>query len=444
MAKTRKMTEGSIVRHLIAHALPLILGNFFQLTYNAVDSIIIGKYAGEGALAAVSAANPVMTIVILGVSGISIGASVLMSRYFGAGDEEMLRREVATTMLFGAAASLAVFVPGLLLSGGILRALRVPAEILPMAASYLRIIFVGFLFAFQYNILSASLRSVGDSRTPVVYLALSSVLNGCMDVLFVAGLGWGVAGAGLATVIAQGVSAVLCFAHMQRRVPVLRLARRDMRIDRALLSETLRSGGVTALQQACQPVGKVLIQSVINAQGIAMIAAFNAVCRVDDFACIPEQSISSSMMTCVAQNRGAGKTNRVRETLRRGMLLEGAYGVFILCAVQLFKRPVMQLFAAQDSVHMVEMGVEYLTWMAFFYILPGMTNGIQGFFRGMGEMKTTLAGTFIQISVRTLVVFALVPRVGLTGAAWACAAGWSLMLVYAFVRYRRIVRYLHE
>ena len=438
MPRTRKMTQGSITRHLLAYALPLILGNIFQLTYNAVDSIIVGKFAGEGALAAVAAANPVMTIVILGVSGVSIGASVLMSRFFGAGDEEKLRREVATTILFGAAASLVVFVIGILLSGGILRLMRVPREILHMATQYLRIIFVGFLFTFQYNMLSASLRSVGDARTPVVYLALSSVMNGCLDAVFIIGFGWGVAGAGLATVIAQAVSCVLCFVHIRRHVPLLRLRKADMRIDRALLRETIASGAITALQQACQPIGKVVIQSVINAQGIAVIAAFNAVSRVDDFACIPEQSISSAMMTCIAQNRGAGKNDRVRETLRTGMRLEAAYGVLILLAVQLLKTPVMRLFAARNSASMVAMGVDYLSLMAFFYILPGMTNGIQGFFRGMGEMKTTLVGTFIQISIRTLVVAILVPRIGLSGAALACAIGWSFMLVYAFFRYNQV------
>ena len=205
----RKMTEGSIARHLLAYALPLILGNFFQLTYNAVDSILIGKFAGEGALAAVSAANPVMTIVILGVSGISIGASVLMSRFYGAGDEDALRREVATTILFGAAASLLVFAVGLALSPYLLALMSVPPEILSQANTYLRIIFVGFLFTFQYNILAAALRSVGDSRTPVIFLAAASVLNGLLDVLFVALLRWGVAGAGLATVIAEGVSVLL-------------------------------------------------------------------------------------------------------------------------------------------------------------------------------------------------------------------------------------------
>ena len=443
MAGVRKMTEGSIRRHLLFYALPLILGNLFQLTYNAVDSIIVGKFAGEGALAAVSAANPVMTIVILGVSGVSLGTSVLMSRFFGAGDEEKLRREAATTMLFGAAASLAVFAAGLPLSGVILRLLNVPAEILSTATAYLRIIFVGFLFTFQYNILAASLRSVGDAKTPVQYLAIASVLNACLDVLFVAGFKWGAAGAGVATVIAQAVSALLCFMHMQKNMPLLRLRRVDLRIDRELLKETLQSGSITALQQACQPVGKVLIQSVINAEGIAVIAAFNAVSRVDDFACIPEQSISSAMMTCIAQNRGAGKRDRVRETLQKGMRLELCYGVTILAIVQLVKQPVMRLFAAQDSASMLSMGVDYLSLMAFFYVLPGLTNGIQGFFRGMGKMKTTLVATFIQISIRALVVYLLVPRIGLSGAAYACAIGWSCMLVYTFFRYKTVSKQLN-
>lgn len=434
----RKMTQGSIARHLIAYALPLILGNLFQLTYNAVDSIVIGKFAGENALAAVSAANPVMTIVILGVSGVSIGASVLMSRFYGAGDEDALRREVATTIVFGAIASLVVFAIGWPLSGPVLRLMNVPGEILEMAARYLQVIFVGFLFTFQYNILAAALRSVGDSRTPVVYLALASVMNAGLDVLLVAGLRWGVVGAGVATVAAEGISALLCARHIYRKIPLLHLGLRELKIDRRLLGETVSSGAITALQQACQPIGKALIQSVMNAQGVSVIAAFNAVSRVDDFACIPEQSISSSMMTCIAQNRGAGEHARVGETLRRGMMIEAAYGVLICAAVLLAKEPVMRLFAAQDSMQMVSMGVDYLTLMAFFYILPGITNGIQGYFRGMGEMKTTLVATFIQISIRALVVAVLVPRVGLNGAAWACAIGWSAMLCYTFARYRKV------
>lgn len=442
MARTAKMTQGSIAGALVCYALPLILGNFFQLTYNAVDAVIIGKLIGEQALAAVSAANPVMTVFILGVSGISIGASMLMSRFFGAGDAGRLRREAATTLLFGAAASLALLVPGLLFAPGILRLLNVPQDILALATAYLRVVFLAFPFTFLYNVLSACLRSVGDSRTPVVFLTAASVLNACADIVLVSRFGWGVCGVGLTTVLAQAASCALCFAYMQRRVPLLRLGRVDLRVDGALLRLTLESGIVTALQQACQPVGKVLIQSVINAQGITAIAAFNAVSRVDDFACIPEQSISSAMMTCMAQNRGAGRNDRARATLSIGLRLEVFYGVSILLLVQLFKTPVMRLFAAQDSPGMLETGVDYLSLMAFFYVLPGLTNGMQGFFRGMGEMRTTLAATFIQISIRVLVVYLLVPRIGLRGAAWACAIGWSAMLAFACARCRRVVKEL--
>ena len=431
----QKMTQGSIVRHLLRHAIPLILGNFFQLAYNAVDSIIVGKFAGEQALAAVSAANPVMTIVILGVSGLSIGASVLMSRFYGAGDEEKLRRELATTLLFGAAASAFVFVLGLVFAPQMLTLMNVPQDILRIAQRYLRIIFVGFLFTFQYNILAAALRSVGNAAAPVRFLAAASVLNALLDVVFVAWLNLGAAGAGIATVIAQAVSALLCAMHITRRVPLLKVPVRALRVDRELLKLTLESGSITALQQACQPIGKAMIQSVINAQGVSVIAAFNAVSRVDDFACIPEQSISSAMMTCIAQNRGAGQYGRVKETLRRGMIIEIAYGVLIGAAVLLMKTPIMRLFTAQDSAQMLQMGVSYLSVMAFFYVLPGLTNGIQGYFRGMGEMKTTLVATFIQISVRTLVVYVVVPRMGITGAAYACAVGWLCMLVFTTMRY---------
>lgn len=316
--------------------------------------------------------------------------------------------------------------------------MRVPGEILAMATRYLQVIFVGFLFTFQYNILAAALRSVGDSKTPVIFLALASAMNAGLDVLLVAVFRWGVVGAGIATVMAEGISALLCAWHIYRRIPLLHLAWHELKIDRRLLRETVSSGAITAMQQACQPIGKALIQSVMNAQGVSVIAAFNAVSRVDDFACIPEQSISSGMMTCIAQNRGAGEHARVGETLRRGMAMEAAYSVLICAAVLLAKEPVMRLFAAQDSVRMVSMGVDYLTLMAFFYILPGLTNGIQGYFRGMGEMKTTLIATFIQIFVRALVVWLLVPRIGLNGAAWACAAGWCLMLVYTFFRYRKV------
>lgn len=438
----KKMTEGNIFKHLWMYAIPLILGNMFQLTYNAVDSIIIGKFAGDEALAAVGAANPVMTIVILGVSGLSIGASVLMSEFFGANDLKMLKREVSTTLMFGIAFSLVIFVIGILVSPYILVLMHTPESILPMADCYLKIIFVGFLFTFLYNIMSSALRSVGDSKTPVKFLALSSVLNAVCDIIFVYVFHWGVAGAGIATVIAEAVSAVLCFIYVYKKIPILQLTRKEFVLDKQLLKRTLQHGFVTALQQSCQPIGKVMIQSVINTQGISAIAAFNAVNRVDDFACIPEQSISHGMMTCVAQNRGAGKYSRIEETLKKGLVLEIFYGIFICILTLLLKTPIMKLFASSKSSSMVSIGVEYLAIMAFFYILPGLTNAMQGFFRGMEKMKVTLISTMIQITLRVIVVYIMVPVIGMKGAAYACFIGWVAMLLFEVTYYFYCKRYL--
>lgn len=431
----KDMTKGNIASQLIGFSIPLVLGNLFQLTYNAVDSIIVGRYAGAEALAAVGTANPVMNLVILGITGICIGASVLMSEFFGAGKEELLKKEVATTLLFGCYFSAAVALIGGFASRLVLKALRAPEDILEDASLYLKIIFLGMPFTYFYNAVASALRSVGDSKTPVRFLALASVLNGCLDVVFVAGLSMGVRGAALATVIAEAVSAGLCIGYIYRRVPLLRLGREHARMDRGLLSRTLKHGAITALQQCCQPIGKLLIQGVVNPLGISAIAAFNAVNRVDDFAFTPEQSISSGIMTFVAQNRGAENGKRVKKGFRVGLCVEACYWVMICVVILIIKEPVMRLFVSDGNAEMVKIGTQYLSLMAFFYLFPAFTNGIQGFFRGMGNMSITLVSTLIQISVRVLVVCLLVPYMGIRGVAYGCLLGWSFMLLYEIPYY---------
>lgn len=426
----KDMTKGSISKHLITFSIPLILGNLFQLTYNAVDSIIVGRFAGTRALAAVGTSNPVMNIVILGVTGVCIGASVLMSEFFGAGKQKELKKEAATLLLFGVIFSSVIVLLGLLLTPAILRALDVPGEVLPDAILYLRIIFLGMPFTYLYNAMSSALRSVGDSKTPIRFLATASVLNACLDVVFVAFAHLGVLGAALATVIAEAFSGIMCLWYIWKRVPMLHLSAKELRIDRELLRKTLKQGSITALQQSCQPIGKLLIQGMINPLGVSATAAFNAVSRVDDFAFTPEQSISHGMMTFVAQNRGAKNKERVKKGLSTGLLVEFGYWVIICVVILLLREPIMHLFvSAENSQELVPLGVEYLGWMAFFYLWPAFTNGIQGFFRGMDNMTITLISTIIQISVRVIGVYFLVGQLGILSAAWASVLGWTCMLL---------------
>ncbi len=431
----KKMTEGPITPHLISIAVPMILGNLLQLTYNAADSMIIGKCLGQDALAAVSTSNPIMTIFILGVSGLSMGASVLMSRFFGAGNEERVRHEFATTLLFSLLCSLIVFVLGISATPLLLAVIRVPEAIRPLAALYLRVMFIGFLFTFLYNLLAASMRALGDARTPIIALAVSCGLNILLDLAFVGLFGMGVFGAALATVIAQAVSVFTQVHLIRRRMPILALSKADLRMDPGLLRETLSIGSLTALQQCAQPIGKLLIQRVINMQGVVAIGAFNAVCRVDDFACIPAQSIGSSIMTCTAQNRGARKADRVRGTLLAGLRLAIGYFPIICSLILLTRGPVMHALCPDGAQAMIDMGYAYLSVKAWFYIMPCLTNAIQGFFRGMAKMRIVLICTLIQISLRVVFVHLLVPRIGIVGETYACLIGWLCMLIFEFGYY---------
>lgn len=435
------MTQGSITRQLISYSVPLILGNLFQLTYNAVDSIIAGRFIGKEALAAEGMASPVMNLVILGISGICMGAGVLMSEFFGAKHLEKLKREMSTAVLFGLYFSLAVTGMGIIFTPALLRLLHVPEELMKMTAVYLRIIFIGAPFTYFYNALSSALKSVGDSKTPLKFLMFSSVLNGVLDLIFIGGLGFGIVCSAVTTVAAEAVSAGLSVWYVYQKIPLLRLERGEFVMDRGLLKTTLQYGSVTALQQSCQPVGKVLIQGAVNTLGVDVIAAYNAVTRIDDFACLPEQSISHGITTFVAQNRGAQKPERMKKGFGRGLLLEFGYWIGICAVVLLIRNTVLKLFVTGESAEAIAViGGQYLAIMAFFYIFPAFTNGFQGFYRGMGMMKMTLLGTFIQISLRVIFTWLLTPSMGISGVAFACAAGWSVMLLVEIPYYFHLQR----
>ena len=427
----RDMTEGSPHGHLWRYALPLLLGNWLQLAYNAVDSIIAGRFIGRNALAAEGIAGPVMNLVILAISGMCIGAGVLMSEYFGAKNYYRLRRTMSTMLLFGAGVCLVVAGLGFLFARQILRGLSVPEEILPITTIYLRITFLGAPFTFFYNAIAAGMKSVGDSKTPLKFLAFSAILNAVLDLVFLGLLHFGIICSAVTTVVAEAVSAGLAARFMVRRVPVLCPEGSHWGVDRGILRNILKYGLPSALQQAIQPVGKVLIQGQVNALGVNTIAAFNAVTRMDDFACIPEQGIGASISTYVAQNRGAGKKERIRPGFRAGIRLELGYFVLICCIALLFRTPIVSMFVTGEGAEeVVRLGSDYLSVMAFFYLWPAMTNGVQGFFRGMGKMYTTAAATLIQTSIRTVSTMFLAPRFGIKGIAFACVFGWSVMLLF--------------
>lgn len=439
------MTEGNISKKLVTYSIPLILGNLFQLTYNTLDSIIVGRFIGKEALAAVGATGPIANILILGISGICLGASVIMSEFFGAKDYKMLKKEMATTSVFGLFFSFILTLIGVLTAKPLLILFNTPDAILEMATTYLRIIYLGIPFTYFYNSIAAALKSVGDSKTPLKFLAFAAILNAVLDLIFIGGLGFGIVCSATTTVIAEAISAILCILYVYKKIPILQLRYSEFRIDRALLKKTLGYGSVTALQQSCQPIGKLLIQGAVNQHGVDMIAAFNAVSRIDDFAFTPQQSISHGIMTFVAQNRGAKKYDRILRGFRNGMMIEFVYWILICSLILLLNGSIMRLFVTDDvGVNIIELGTQYLGLMAFFYLLPAFTNGVQGFFRGVGNMNITLIATFIQTSLRVVFTYLLSPSMGINGIAYSCAVGWGAMLIFAapyYLKYRNKYKY---
>ena len=439
---TRDMTHGRPARHLAAFALPLLLGNWLQLMYNAVDTVLAGQFIGRDALAAEGIAAPVMNLVILGVSGLCTGAGVLMSEHFGAGRLDRLRSALGALLRFGLIASLSLVIIGWAGTPLLLRLLNCPEEILDIAAVYLRITFLGTPFTCLYNALAAGLKSAGNTRAPLIFLTCSALLNAALDLFFLGVLHLGIVCSAVTTVVAEFVSAALALYYTRRHVSELFPARSDLRWQPEVTRQLFAYGAPAALQQAIQPIGKVLIQGQVNSLGVSAIAAYNAVTRMDDFACIPEQSLAAAVSTWIAQNRGAGRPDRVRTGFRTGLVLECAYGVTVALLAYFLRAPLVSLFVqAEDAASVVPVGAEYLSLMAWLYVLPALTNCFQGYYRGMAMFRVTVLGTLIQVTLRVLFTCLLAPVMSIRGIATACGIGWTAMLLMEIPWYFVLLRH---
>ena len=429
---TTDMTEGRIIPQLTEFTIPLVLGNLFQLTYNAADSVIVGKFVGDDALAAVGTAGPVMNMVILFISGMCMGAGILMSTQYGAKKYEQLERQISTTMLGGLAFSAVVAVLLVLFAYPLLNLLRVPEDIIHSAAVYLRIVFVGLIFTFVYNFFSNTLRALGDSKVPLYFLIISAILNVMLDLLFVVVMKWGVPGSAAATVLSEALCCLFCMIYIKRKIPILCLGKKWKVFDISILWRTFTYGITSALQQMCIQLGKICVQTVVNVQGVAFIAAFTAINRVDDFAMTPQQNIAHAATTFMAQNKGAGKIRRMKRGFLSSIILQAMYTSVIAVVVFVLSRPIMQLFVSDGSEEVIRLGVSYLQLIAFMYFMPSATNIIQGFFRGLGDLKVTLISTILNMSARFLSAWLMIHVMGggFECLAWANFVGWIAMLAF--------------
>ena len=437
---TNDMTQGKIFPILIKFTIPLILGNLLQLTYNAVDSMIVGQYVGKDALAAVGTSNPLMTLIILFVQGLCLGAGILVGTLYGAKDDKTLKREISTAMISGIVFSLTLTVISVTAAPVFLAILQVDAAIRAEAAAYLRIIMCGLIFNFIYNFFASTLRAMGDSKSPLYFLGISAVINIIGDFIFVVCFSMGTSGCAISTVLSEALSCLLCWIYIKKKIPVLRLGKQWLVFDKELFKEIIQYGFVSAMQQSTVQIGKLSIQGIVNTMGVTATAAFTAITRIDDYAYIPEQNIGHAMTSVMAQNRGAGETNRVRTAFRVGMCIELVYGAVMGILLLLFANPLMQLFTHDEAT--IVLGEQYLHLIAFMYIIPAVTNGVQGYFRGMGDLKITLWSSLINMGVRVIacILLVFVCKMGIIALPWAYLIGWMAMILYELpflVRRRR-------
>lgn len=421
---------------LVLFSLPIMLGNLFQQLYTMVDSAIVGRYVGEQALAAVGASYALTTVFICVAIGGGIGASVIVSRAFGAQEYSRMKSAIYTACLtfLGVAILLSVF--GLVFSRRIMIALNTPADALENAVLYLNIYFFGLPFLFMYNIVSSMFNALGKSRIPLCFLVFSSVLNVVLDWLFVVQFHTGVAGAAWATFLAQGLSAVLSFGVLLYLLQQFKTGR-VRSFDRAELSSMVRIALPSILQQSTVSIGMMLVQSVVNGFGAEALAGFSAAMRIESICCVPMNGIGNAMSSYTAQNLGAGKNERVQKGLHAAFGMVVFFGLVICVWLECFHQELMVFFLGENgTAAAMTTGNGYLTFMGWFFCLIGFKMAVDGLLRGAGDTKMFTIANLANLGIRVAAAFTLAPIFGVSMVWCAVPLGWFVNWLISFVEYR--------
>ena len=424
----RELTSGSVTGAMLRFALPMILGNLLQQLYNIADTIVVGRALGADALAAVGSAYTLMTFLTSILLGLCLGSGAFFSMCFGARDEERLRGGVfAAFVLIGAAAVLinaAVYA----LTDPILRFLRTPQAVYGLMRDYVTVVFAGILATFLYNFFASLLRAVGNSTVPLLFLAVSALLNVGLDLLLVLVIPWGVRGAALATVLAQWIAGAGLTAYALARFPALRPARRHMRLRRSVVRDIVQLSSLTCVQQSVMNFGILMVQGLVNSFGPAVMAAFAAAVKIDSFAYMPVQDFGNAFSTFVAQNYGAGRTERIRRGIRSAVTAATAFCLVVTALVCAFAGPLMRIFVGAGEEEIVAIGVGYLRIEGAFYCGIGWLFLLYGLYRAVKRPGMSVVLTAISLGTRVALAYLLsaIPAVGVAGIWAAVPIGWLL------------------
>ena len=438
------MTTGKPMDTLIAFSIPLLIGNFAQQLYNTVDSIIVGQYIGDTALAAVGTSGPILNLMLVLFMGISTGASILSAQFFGAKDKKTLSRLVGSTFFLILASGIFMSVLGFVSTRFLVSLVRPPENVSAGAVIYLQIIFIGMTGAAAYNILSGVLRGMGDSVYPLIFLVVSCITNIVLDIVFVKKLGWGIAGVAWATIIAQGISGVLCTIRLLRMKDQLDLSRSVFIPDKVLINRLVKLGFPAGITSAIFSMSAIVVQNLTNSMGELTIAATVAVMRVDGFAMMPNFTFGTAATTYVGQNIGAGKADRIRPGTRDLMKIGLICSSVLVVCILLWGRALIGMFTQTETV--ISLGARGLRWQALGYIAFAVSQVLQGVMRGAGETVipmwiSVLSTIVLRMPLAYLIAFLTVSEAWPNGNPDAIFSSllisWVLAMVMSLITYRQ-------
>lgn len=422
------LTKGPVMKTMLLFAIPMILGNLLQQCYNIADTLIVGRFLGPGALAAVGSAFSLMTFLLSILLGLCMGSSTVFSILFGQNDYHGLKESIFTSfvliLLFTALINVLVY----LNINQILRFLNIPQEIQSLMQEYLIVIFSGITAVFLYNYFACLLRAIGNSVTPLLFLAISTILNIALDLWFILELHRGVGGAAEATVISQYISGIGIAVYTWFKYPWLRLKRAHCHLRLSCLKEIAGFSVLTCIQQSVMNLGILLVQGLVNSFGTSLMAAFAAAVKIDAFAYMPVQDFSNAFSSFIAQNYGAGEKERIRTGLKGAILVSFIFCLVSSAVICIFSRPLMLLFVGRQETLILAEGVRYLRIEGAFYCGIGCLFLLYGFYRAIGRPGMSVILTFISLGTRVILAYILssMPFWGVTGIWWAVPIGWLL------------------
>lgn len=440
---TKDLTTGHPLKVILWFAFPLVLGNLFQQFYNLADTIIVGRFVGVNALAAVGSTGSINYMILGFVIGICNGFAIPIAQYFGARSYGDMRRYVANSAWLSLAGAVVLTVATVLLTRPILQLMQTPADIIDDASAYIGWIFAGIPFVFLYNMVSCIMRALGDSKTPLVFLVVTSFLNIGLDLLFILVFDAGVMGAALATDLSQAISGIASLLYLCKRFDVLKMKKEEAGVDRAACGRLLYIGLPMGLQCSITAIGSVVMQWAVNVLGSTVVAAVTAASKTSNLLTVPLESVGTAMATYAGQNLGASRLDRVRSGVRYALGIVAVYAVGSLVVLHFFDVTIFGLFIdTATEIEIVELAQQYLLWNSLFFFPLGALIVWRYVIQGLGYSGVAMMAGVAEMAARTGVALVLVPLLGLFGAALANPAAWIAACVFLIPAYRWTIRHI--